>query len=458
MRNLVVTEVARVAAVADSTDYLTERSQSEFADGTEETLTMQHRPCGLRAIFLERRRDDLAERRHLTHDLPATRACRGPLSFTRSEPSMDVVTSAPSLAEFGLASMTQNGREASGARPLLVLLVEYSDFPPFSKWHPMSYYEQLAFGNPLPPFTTKDPVNPAGLVGYFLENSGGTFTFTRVDLIGPIQRGQLVDPGPRARTAEILAEAAAASPGLFVGLDSDGDFALEFNELCVLLFENIPEAMPANRDNNPVVIQVPVDGALVPLSVVVHWAGAGPLTPFYQVAHEVSHSLGTVDLYNVGQGNFGITLMSGYPFYSDDQGSVHLDAWHKLLLGWIEPNVRSLDAPGDALVFDGPGGFLLLWGEARREREYFLVEARLPRSGTRVYDDGVPSEGVCIWRVDQTMGYAGNLGTPDLAIGGSSLWSNADRTPTLPWSDGSSSGRTLESVPVDLGTWRVFWE
>src|SRR3712207_9486932 len=70
--------------------------------------------------FLERRRDDLAERRHLTHDLPATRACRGPLSFTRSEPSMDVVTSAPSLAEFGLASRSEEHTSELQSRQYLV--------------------------------------------------------------------------------------------------------------------------------------------------------------------------------------------------------------------------------------------------------------------------------------------------------------------------------------------------
>jgi hypothetical protein len=51
MRDFVVREVARVSAVADSTDYLTERSQIRFADETQETLTIQHRPSGLRAVF-----------------------------------------------------------------------------------------------------------------------------------------------------------------------------------------------------------------------------------------------------------------------------------------------------------------------------------------------------------------------------------------------------------------------
>ena len=79
----------------------------------------------------------------------------------------------------------------------------------------------------------------------------------------------------------------------------------------------------------------------------VHVAGAGPFgTPlFYQIAHELSHSLGTVDMYNTGLGNQLLTLMSRYSFWSNDQGAVHLDIWHKLALGWAEPRRFTLARP-----------------------------------------------------------------------------------------------------------------
>jgi len=128
----------------------------------------------------------------------------------------------------------------------------------------------------------------------------------------------LNDPGPATRTALILSQVGAQPPQLFVGLDENDDWVVEFDELCVLLVENIPGAQPANRDNNPVVIPVPFGGATVNVSVVVDFAGVGPLTPFYQIAHELSDSLGTVDLYNVGQGNQALTLMSSNPFFSND--------------------------------------------------------------------------------------------------------------------------------------------
>jgi hypothetical protein len=83
---------------------------------------------------------------------------------------------------------------------------------------------------------------------------------------------------------------ARQSPHLFVGLDADGNQSLAFDEMCVLLVENIPGASPANRDNNPVVIEVPRGGGVATVSVIVHFAGAGPLTPFFQIAHDVALS------------------------------------------------------------------------------------------------------------------------------------------------------------------------
>jgi M6 family metalloprotease-like protein len=363
----------------------------------------------------------------------------------------------PTLADFGHGTMTQNGRAAAGTRPLLVVLVEYSDFPPFSDTHPAGYYEALAFGNPSPPFSTDGPVNPASLVEYFRENSHGRFTFGRLAVVGPLQMGVLNDPGPEARTAIILSQVGAQSPGLFVGIDDNDNRQVEFDELCVLLFENIPGAQPANRDNNPVVIQVPFGGAMVNVTMRVHFAGAGPLTPFYQIAHEVSHSLGTIDLYNVGSGNQALTLMSRYPFFSNDQVSVHLDAWHKLLLGWIEPRRLALTTAGSATIGHGPQGALLLWDETRRQSEYFLVEHRRRAAPGVRYDDGVAGDGACVWRVQPAMGLAAHLGAPGLAVGGSGVWGPGTQTPLLRWSDGSSTTRTLTFTTAPNGEMLVAW-
>jgi hypothetical protein len=79
-------------------------------------------------------------------------------------------------------------------------------------------------------------------------------------------------------------------------------------------------------------------------------AQAIPLTPFYQIAHELSHSPGTIDMYNTGAGNNLLTLMGACPFFTDDRGTVHLDIWHKLVLGWAEPRVFSMHPRNSAIV------------------------------------------------------------------------------------------------------------
>lgn len=364
---------------------------------------------------------------------------------------------APTLAELGHGTMRQNGKLATGGRPLLVILVEYSQWRPFSDTHPLSYHEALAFGAQQPPFTTDNPINPASLREYFRENSNGRFWFDSVGVVGPLQMGLLNDPGPEARTARILSEVAGMLPGLFVHVDADGDHLVEYDELCVLLFENIDNLQPANRDNNPVSIEFQVGPITLTWSARLHFAGAGPLTPFYQIAHELSHSLGTVDLYNVGAGNPSITLMSRYGFWTNDQVSVHLDAWHKLLLGWIEPRRFDLSSIGSAVVHQGVDGAIVLWHDSKRESEYFLIERRRPDSPAWRYDGGVAGDGVLVWRVQKSMGFAGHLGAPGLALGASGVWTVGTQSPILKWSDGTSTGRTLTFAAAPDGGVLVSW-
>ena len=120
------------------------------------------------------------------------------------------------------------------------------------------------------------------------------------------------NPGQVARCTAIMRKVAQISPGSF--FDSDGDSVVAQNELSVLLVENFPDAAPDTSGHEPVEAQIRIGPTLV-FSVTVNTilAGIGPLTPFYQVAHEISHStLGTLDMYNSGAGSYGMTLMSGY--------------------------------------------------------------------------------------------------------------------------------------------------
>lgn len=367
----------------------------------------------------------------------------------------------PTLASFGHGTVKQLGRSAAGGRPLLIVLGEYSNFPAFSSRHPPEYYERLGFGKPTGPFSTDNPVNPASLREFFRENSNGRFWFDRIAVVGPVPLGEYAnDPGPEARSAGILHRVAVQDPSLFADTDANRDHQVAFDELCVVLIENITGALPANRDNNPFhfTVPVPVLMAEQAMTVRVHVAGAGPLTPFYQIAHELSHSLGTIDMYNTGEGNTRLTLMGAYPFFSNDQGSVHLDMWHKLILGWAEPRRYRLSSSANTAVTTAADGAILLWDEARQATEYFIVERRRPDAPARQYDASVPGDGVLIWRVQQGVGNGvAHLGAPALTPGGSGVWRTGQQTPELTWSDGRPTGVRLTLAEAAGGAVQVSW-
>ncbi|WP_158292211.1 tachylectin-related carbohydrate-binding protein [Paracraurococcus ruber] len=381
----------------------------------------------------------------------------------------------PSLAEFGHGAMQQNGKPAIGPRRLVVILAEYDDnaagdFPIFGSVHAPDYYEKLAFGQPSPPFTTASPVNPASLDGYFRECSLGRFWLEPGAVIGPIRMGVLNDKGPETRSQQIIARAVEQQPALFAAADLDGDQVVGSSELVVLIVENIKGLQPANRGNFAVQFQMQIGPVQLKKTITLRVAFAGPLTPFYQVAHEVSHSLGTVDMYNSGAGNTLITLMGGYGFFANDQAIVHLDAWHKLALGWCEPRRRRMTRPGDDALPETtpsqPTSPLLLWHPDRGASEYFLVEQRSRDSGFSRYEASLPDSGVLVWRVTPGAPIpVTHLGAPDLAVGGNGFWKGGQTTPPLKWSDGSSTGVRLNfhdpvisvNRPSGFAWMRVTW-
>ena len=340
-----------------------------------------------------------------------------------------------------------------------MVLAEYdnnaqNECPPFPTTagaaHSREYYEQLAFGNQTPPFSTMGPVNPASLAGYFRENSGGRFNWVRAGQgVVLVRMGSLsIDLDLEARAANILKRVSDNQLLSFSEQDLNDDGTVAFDELCVVTVENYDPPSgalwPANRPSNPIQVRrltVPIFGTVQTTTVSVRVAGVGPRTPFYQIAHELAHSLNlpaTSDLRGYGEQNSMLTLMSGYSFSSDDQRSVHLDAFHKHVLGWMDARVHSLGTPQEVTIpvtnaarLDAP---VLLWDPGRGPGNYFLLEYRTPSPPQGLaYDEavagsgpGVVREGLAVWRVPgiPSNGRATeHLGSSDLRPAGRTLWS-----------------------------------
>ena len=172
-------------------------------------------------------------------------------------------------------------------------------------------------------------------------------------------------------------------------------------------------------------------------------------------------------MYNMGQqpnnGNVMMTLMSSYSFTSDDQGIVHLDMWHKMQLGWAEPRrfaLKSDRTQSKDVRDDTADGAFILWDEARRDSEYFLVERRRSGGPARRYDADFPGDGVCVWRVQKSTPNGPiiqNLRPPDLQAGVQGVWTVGQETPPLAWADGTTTDVTLKFAAAADGRVEVSW-
>ena len=389
-------------------------------------------------------------------------------------------TLAATLEDFGYLNMTVNGQPALGGRPTLVLLLDLAATGTFS--HSNTEYDNLVFN----PFNI-DPGTgqPRSLNGFMLVNSDGRFHLTRAGagLMGPLALSP--DERTKALTNDLMragfAITAAQRAGFdFAPYDDNQDGTITANEVLFLIFDNLNQVdSGAARWANPTGMggAFKPDGSTVAFSLSV--ALMTQRVSFATLCHEFSHILGTKDLYglwNVTCHNNGYTLMSCTITFADDRASYHLDAWHKLQLGWLEPRIRSLTAGGIETVpatqspaTDAP---VILYDPARGFNEFFLVEYRTSTSPWGAgYEDNLPSNGLGIWHVvhdaNRNLQEWANVGQsvwlegqPNLGRGQDAnlLWTSGTTTPALRWSDGTVTRSTIFVRPFNTGDGSVTFE
>jgi hypothetical protein len=208
-------------------------------------------------------------------------------------------------------------------------------------------------------------------------------------------------------------------------------------------------------------------------------SACGGRASFVSVCHELSHQLGTVDLYGATGLNQDCTLMCAtiYPNF-DDRRSFYPDAWHRMVLGWIEPQIVPMSAPASfdlsAAATSAPGQVaVLLYEPSHGTSEYFLLEYRTPNPvGGNHYDADVASEGLAIWHVildenkmpteiqsltkptgtDKSVFLEGPApaGSRGFSRGANQLWP-AGTTPELLWLDGTPTKMRLAVQPFLAG-------
>jgi M6 family metalloprotease-like protein len=314
--------------------------------------------------------------------------------------------------------MRVNGRRAVGSRPLLVILVQYSDFN-FRPPHTTNYFRNLIFGNLLSGTRT--------IAGYFYWNSDFTFWWSEAAVL---QVSMPDDPGTPTwdessfafwsttngannigKHGRMVLTAATTAGFNFAGFDTDGNGRVETNELGVLVVNASPAGSSCGQTRSHNALNA--NGKNLSLYPSFVDEGVG----FATIAHEFFHQLGTDHIYGNPRINSRYSSLAATCANENLHEYFHADAWHKMRLGWIEPRVVSTRAPGGCAYLNAPQHFqapaedkrpILLFDPARQSnggKEYFLLEYRRRTAGTvNSYDASVPAKGLLVWWVRTAAG------------------------------------------------------
>jgi M6 family metalloprotease-like protein len=317
-----------------------------------------------------------------------------------------------------------------GTRPLLVVLLEYSDIP-----HPPAV---------TPAFVQNQIFGPRpSLNDYYLETSYGQFSFSDMGNWAWITAwdnpGTTEDESTFAHwqvTPDPLGGGTLMAHGLktldlagydFTTLDANNDGTVEFGyEAAYLMvdYRGMNYRLGSTRD---LPSQTLDSKTIVGRGAVVH--GDSPWITLY--AHELGHqTLFLPDYYGITPeiiGQFSLMGFSGFKNASGGaetpNGPHHLDPFSKLKLGWYTPTVVASDGFFDIPDAETNPVSYILHDPGHGKFEYFMVENRWKGIS---YDDtdaligplnpplpyakaaaDIPDQGLLIWHVDETRSWDG---------------------------------------------------
>ena len=306
--------------------------------------------------------------------------------------------------------------------------------------HNMNYYQRMLFGDNSPPDPSKKPV----VNDYFREVSRNQFSFTFAGAFGPADWTTWRNATDATHVADII-HLLEAQGFNFAQYDHNGNGRIDNDELEILAIDNSTDDLAANRGGDCVTL------TRSSLQVCARVALVGQQIDFESLTHELSHSLGTVDLYAEGCFSYQLTLMSCTENGPDNLDSVYLDPWHRKKLGWVFPYAVGANfyEMGDETWTDfyGAKSRPAVFYKSGTLDEYYLFEYR----GARNYDRAVANWGIVAWHVledgkgnpgDPIEGHAIYAFSPvyrkgDQDIGGNKTWNPGDGRFQVKWKDGS---------------------
>jgi len=318
------------------------------------------------------------------------------MALLAAEDRTRLAIAASDVRDFGFQNLNVNGLLALGHRPLLLVVVEFSGASSLA--HTAAWYDSFFFD--LAP--TRQTVN-----GYYMEISNGRFFWSRGATIGPLalpeSNRRAYFPDDTTYTSNLVWLAMVSDLIDFQAYDINSDGHVTQNELQLAIISNDADGGGAER----------WAGQVRPNGLQVDWTGSvallGHRGDFATLCHELSHTLGTLDLYGVWSQeclSYKLTLMSCTLGALESPEIYHLDPWHKMQLGWCEPRIFSVNASGSASLPSAQSleatGPVILYDPSLGTSEFFILEYRTRNGATDGgYDVNVADEGLAIWHVHQ---------------------------------------------------------
>jgi M6 family metalloprotease-like protein len=306
--------------------------------------------------------------------------------------------------DFGGVIVTAKMHPVSGVRRVLAVL-----WDPHRPDHPAPHreaIEKILFG-PRP-----------SVADWYRENSGGKLTLEKAGVLGWYDADKPAEHywdrkaddkdadgdgwvnGHVEKWAEALRKAEKEFD--FAKYDANHDKVLQPEELGILVV--IPQKEPFGTNRGPAGRQLPkweplvLDGVRIP--VVAEWYTGSPPN-LGAPAHELCHLLlGAPDLYFTTRWPYAAGYYSNMDY---SYGSVHLDPFEKIKLGWAPWEAVSVSGRHRLKSVEEGGKVLVLHSPRRGPQEYFLLENRWRwdsyDAGVGKAGRGIPSDGLAVWNI-----------------------------------------------------------
>ena len=368
-----------------------------------------------------------------------------------------------SLLDFGYDGMAPHGSAARGERPLPVALCTLSGNPanPFADPYQIFGYN-------------RDPKWP-NVKDYFLAVSSGRFTWrSAADTFFNVALSAEEFAKPIEQRLPAIYSAVKSQGFDFGAFDvSPRDGEICHGELSILVVDNGTSGGGRSGDDGAAIL---VGNRTIVDEDDIGYSFVATPNSLSLKAHELAHTLGTIDLYGPDGDpwnqklNTATSLMGDYP---NRTMSCHLDPWHKMRLGWIEPAIIELSTRRPVFLHaagqNRSDATAILFHANKAPLEYFMIEFRNNHpdvAGT--YDQDAYDTGLVVWHIKTDYSFdpirelvkgqgdyrgvfylgqppAGHIPLPNevdpnFARGKGKYWHSGEVTPQLTWYNGRPSG------------------